>query len=210
MADDPIDEEFDEEEIDVDLEGEDLEGELVEDLEEVLVEAVLEDEEDEEAAADAALAARPKREDEEDEEEDLNPDDVEADLDAILKDRIAAADDDEEDDEEVVPEPRAPADIAEGVTPKKANEFMCTGCFLLVNRGQFGAPGSMHCPVGEAECPAILHIESGALDRQVKAATKKAPAKKAPTKPAPAKKAAAKAPAKKAAAKKAPAKKAKN
>jgi len=179
MADDPIDEEFDEEEIDVDLEGEDLEGELVEDLEEVLVEAVLEDEEDEEAAADAALAARPKREDEEDEEEDLNPDDVEADLDAILKDRIAAADDDEEDDEEVVPEPRAPADIAEGVTPKKANEFMCTGCFLLVNRGQFGAPGSMHCPVGEAECPAILHIESGALDRQVKAATKKAPAKKA-------------------------------
>jgi hypothetical protein len=210
MADDPIDEEFDEEEIDVDLEGEDLEGELVEDLEEVLVEAVLEDEEDEEAAADAALAARPKREDEEDEEEDLNPDDVEADLDAILKDRIAAADDDEEDDEEVVPEPRAPADIAEGVTPKKANEFMCTGCFLLVNRGQFGAPGSMHCPVGEAECPAILHIESGALDRQVKAAIKKAPAKKAPTKPAPAKKAAAKAPAKKAAAKKAPAKKAKN
>ena len=210
MADDPIDEEFDEEEIDVDLEGEDLEGELVEDLEEVLVEAVLEDEEDEEAAADAALAARPKREDEEDEEEDLNPDDVEADLDAILKDRIAAADDDEEDDEEVVPEPRAPADIAEGVTPKKANEFMCTGCFLLVNRGQFGAPGSMHCPVGEAECPAILHIESGALDRQVKAASKKAPAKKASAKPAPAKKAAAKAPAKKAAAKKAPAKKAKS
>ncbi len=208
MADDPIDEEFDEEEIDVDLEGEDLEGELVEDLEEVLVDVVLE-EEDEEAVADAALAARPKREDEDDEEEDLNPDDVEADLDAILKDRIAAADDDEEDDEEVVPEPRAPADIAEGVTPKKANEFMCTGCFLLVNRGQFGAPGSMHCPVGEAECPAILHIESGALDRQAKAATKKAPVKKSPAKPAPAKKAAAKAPVKKAAAKKAPAKKAK-
>jgi len=209
MADDPIDEEFDEEEIDVDLEGEDLEGELVEDLEEVLVDVVLE-EEDEEAVADAALAARPKREDEDDEEEDLNPDDVEADLDAILKDRIAAADDDEEDDEEVVPEPRAPADIAEGVTPKKANEFMCTGCFLLVNRGQFGAPGSMHCPVGEAECPAILHIESGALDRQVKAATKKAPVKKSPARPAPAKKAAAKAPAKKAAAKKAPSKKAKS
>ena len=130
-----------------------------------------------------------------------------------------------------MPEPRAPADIAEGVTPKKANEFMCTGCFLLVNRGQFGAPGSMHCPVGEAACPAIDHIESGALDRQVKAAAKrqaaKAPTKaptKAPAKPAkasaktptkaPAKpavkataKAVAKAPAK-AAAKKAPAKKA--
>jgi len=210
MADDPIEEEFDEEEIDVDLEGEDLEGELVEDLEEVLVDAVLEDEEDEEAVADAALAARPKREDEDDEEEDLNPDDVEADLDAILKDRIAAADDDEEDDEEVVPEPRAPADIAEGVTPKKANEFMCTGCFLLVNRGQFGSPGSMHCPVGEAVCPAIAHIESGALDRQVKAAAKKAPAKKAPAKTVAAKKPVTKAPVKKAPAKKSSAKKAKS
>ena len=134
MADDPIDEEFDEEEIDVDIEGEDLEGELVEDLEEVLADdVVLDDDDEDEAAADAALAARPKREDEEEEEEDLNPDDVEADLDAILKDRIAAADDDEEEDEEVVPEPRAPADIAEGVTPKKANEFMCTGCFLLLS-----------------------------------------------------------------------------
>ncbi len=208
MADDPIEEEFDEEEIDVDLEGEDLEGDLVEDLEEVLVDVVVEDEEDEEAAADAALAARPKREDEDDEEEDLNPDDVEADLDAILKDRIAAADDEEEEDEEVVPEPRAPADIAEGVTPKKANEFMCTGCFLLVNRGQFGSPGSMHCPVGEAECPAIVHIESGALDRQVKAATKKAPAKKVPAKTVVSKKPAAKAPVKKAPIKKAPVKKA--
>jgi len=131
---------------------------------------------------------------------------------------------DEDEDEEVVPEPRAPADIAEGVTPKKANEFMCTGCFLLVNRGQFGSPGAMHCPVGEAACPAIAHIESGALDRQVKAAAKKqapkAPAKtsakaavKAPAKSAakpPAKAAAKKAPAKKAPAKKAPAKKAKS
>jgi hypothetical protein len=127
-----------------------------------------------------------------------------------------------------VPEPRAPADIAEGVTPKKANEFMCTGCFLLVNRGQFGSPGAMHCPVGEAACPAIAHIESGALDRQVKAASKKqapkapakAPAKtsakaavKAPAKSAakpPAKAAAKKAPAKKAPAKQTPAKKAKS
>lgn len=196
MADDPIEEKFDEEEIDVDLEGEDLA--------EVLDDVVVEDEEDEEAVADAALAARPKREDEDDEEEDLNPDDVEADLDAILKDRIAAADDEEEEDEEVVPEPRAPADIAEGVTPKKANEFMCAACFLLVNRGQFGSPGSMHCPVGEAECPAIVHIESGALDRQVKAATKKAPAKKVAAKTV-----VAKAPVTKARAKKAPAQKAK-
>ncbi|MFM8863099.1 MAG: DUF4193 family protein, partial [Acidimicrobiia bacterium] len=100
------------------------------------------------------------------------PDDVEADLDEILKDRIAATDEEEEDEEEVVPEPRgAVAEIAEGVTPRKANEFTCTGCFLLVNRGQFGPPGAMHCPVGEAECPAVVLIESGALDTPVAAAS---------------------------------------
>lgn len=80
-------------------------------------------------------------------------------------------DEDEEDEEEVVPEPRgASTDIAEGVTPKKANEFTCTGCFLLVNRGQFGPRGAMHCPVGEAECPALTLIESGALDTPVRTA----------------------------------------
>lgn len=230
MADDPIDEEFDEE--DLVLEDEELEGDLDEelavglddDLDVEIEGAEAVEEEDAEAEIDAALAARPKREEEEDEEEDINPDDVEADLDEILKDRIAATDDDEDDEEEVAPEPRnAVTEIAEGVTPRKANEFTCTGCFLLVTRGQFGPPGAMQCPVGEAECPAIVLIESGALDTPVtsstpsrstsktsgskntraSAATKKsgaAPAK-SPTK-APAKKA----PAKKAPAKKAPAK----
>ena len=73
----------------------------------------------------------------------------------------AAADDDEDEDEEVVPEPKSAAEVAEGVTPKKANEFMCTGCFLLVNAGQFGPPGQRTCPVGEAVCPAIEKLEKG-------------------------------------------------
>ena len=207
MADEPTDEEFDVADIDVELDGEEIDDELDGALEDDIegADVVLEDEEDDEEV-DAALASRPKREDEDDDEEDVNPDDVEADLDAILKDRIAAADDDDEDEEEVAPEPRSTTDIAEGVTPKKANEFTCTGCFLLVNRGQFGAAGNMHCPVGEAECPAIALIESGKLDTPAKKAATKGAAK-SDTKPAAKKsasksvaKAPAKSPAKKAAA----------
>ena len=33
-------------------------------------------------------------------------------------------------------------------------------CFLLVNAGQFGPPGSVTCPVGEAVCP-IEKLEKG-------------------------------------------------
>ena len=91
-------------------------------------------------------------------EEVVDPDDVEADLDAILKDRIAAPDDDEDEDEVEVVDTRAP-ETPDGVTPKKANEFTCPGCFLLVNRGQFGPADNMTCPVGEAECPAIAQLQ---------------------------------------------------
>ena len=100
--------------------------------------------------------------------------------------------DSDEEDDDVVPETRSATDLAEGVTPKKANEFTCTGCFLLVNRGQFGPEGALHCPVGEAVCPAIEQLESS--PPVVKVATAKAnpPAKSSPAKAAaPAKKAAA-------------------
>jgi hypothetical protein len=96
----------------------------------------------------------------EEDDEVADPDDVEADLDAILKVRIAAADDEEDEDEAEVVDKNAP-EAPDGVTPKKANEFVCTGCFLLVNRGQFGPPGSMTCPVGEADCPAIAQLSKG-------------------------------------------------
>jgi hypothetical protein len=164
MADDePIDdEEFDaegleDEELAEDLDDEELaEDPLVvaDDDEGVVVDEAADDDEEE------AAPARPKA-DEEDDDDEVDPDDVEADLDAILKDRIAAADDDDDEDEEVAPEPKSAAEVAEGVTPKKANEFMCTGCFLLVNAGQFGPPGQRTCPVGEAVCPAIEQLEKG-------------------------------------------------
>ena len=174
---------------------------LDDDLEDVVIE-VAEDAEDEE---DETLPARPKREDEDDDEDEVDPDDVEADLDAILKDRIAAADDEDDEDEDVVVETRSATDIAEGVSPKKANEFTCTGCFLLVNRGQFGPDDAMHCPVGESVCPAIEQLRAvpaapaKTQNRKSSTPVKAAATKAAPTKAAPTKAAAPKAPAAKAA-----------
>jgi len=166
MADDDIDDEefegeldadeIDEEEIldeaDGDDAGDDFDDDAVADTDVVA---------DEEAApaAEAAPKARKKRDDEEDDDDEADPDDVEADLDTILKDRIAANEDDDEDEELEEQAPRTAGETADGVQPKKANEFMCTGCFLLVNAAQFGPPGHLECPVGEAVCPAMKLVE---------------------------------------------------
>ncbi|MGZ4682338.1 MAG: DUF4193 family protein [Acidimicrobiales bacterium] len=168
MADDDvIDNDFDggiEPDLDVDvdeLDEEDLEVVVDDD-------AVLPVDDDEVLVADPAIevdeepAPRGRKkvvgdEEVEDDDEVADPDDVEADLDAILKVRIAAADDDEDEDEAEVIDKSAP-ETPDGVTPKKANEFVCTGCFLLVNRGQFGPADNMTCPVGEADCPAIVQL----------------------------------------------------
>src|SRR5690606_3655851 len=116
------------------------------------------DEEDEE------VAPAPKKRDEDDDEDEEAPDDVEADLDTILKDRIAASDDEGEDEEELDGPAGRPgtAEAVDGVQPKKANEFVCPGCFLLVNPGQFGPVDSMECPVGESVCPAIDRLQKQA------------------------------------------------
>lgn len=163
MADAPdIEEEFDEEdlEVEVELDDEDLAEDLDESLDDEFVEEV--DVVDEDAEADEAeVVAKPRKGEEDDDDEEVaDSDDVEADLSVILKDRIAAADDEEEEEEVDVPDTR-PGEGIDGVTPKRADEFMCTGCFLLVNRAQFGPPDSMECPMGEADCPAITRLKRG-------------------------------------------------
>jgi hypothetical protein len=165
MADDDLledDAEFDEEldvddldesEIDEDLDDV-VEDESVVDFEDDAV-ADAEDEVEEAAHAEPGARVRKKRDDEDDDEDELDPDDVEADLDTILKDRIAASDDDDEDEELEEADARAASEVADGVQPRKANEFMCPGCFLLVSPAQFGPPGRRECPVGEEVCPGI-------------------------------------------------------
>jgi hypothetical protein len=175
MADDDLDEDFDpdaiEEDIDEEVDPEAIDPDVIDDDDEIAdVDIVstdeLVEEEVEVAVVPAEPAARKKKAEEEEEDEDEDdPDDVEADLDTILKDRIAAADEDEEDDEELEVAPRV-ADTPDGVVPKRANEFMCLGCFLLVNRGQFGPENNLQCPVGESECPAMETIlQSGPVAR---------------------------------------------
>lgn len=86
--------------------------------------------------------------DDDDDDNDLRTDDdVEADLDAILRQKLVAADDippnDDEDDTAVDDK----TDGFERLQPKRPDENQCTQCFLLVRKS---APG---CPVEDDACP---------------------------------------------------------
>jgi len=154
----------DEDEV-VDEEALEAEEEILEEIPEIdpedLDEEFEELEEDDETFVDDALVvedeeepdvATPRRRvsEEEDEDEDmLAPDDVEADLDTILKDRLVTADETNEDEDD-----EAEADDRGGesdrLQPKRADEQLCSRCFLLVRRN---AP---NCPVGDDSCPLFL------------------------------------------------------
>ncbi len=85
----------------------------------------------------APVKAKRDDDDEEDEdEEEADPDDVEADLDAILKDRIAAAEEEEDDEEEEAPEPEESGDGTGRIQPKRPGEFVCQSCFLVKHPSQ--------------------------------------------------------------------------
>ncbi len=126
------------------LDEEDLDDEALEDEDFVaLDDDFVADEEEEEDDTSGPVRRVVSGEEEDEDEEMLAPDDVEADLDTILKDRMVAADD--EDDEDDEPEERGEA--ADRLQPKRADEQLCPSCFLLVRQG---APG---CPVGDDDCP---------------------------------------------------------
>jgi hypothetical protein len=134
--------EFDEEA----LEADDVDPEVLEEeLEEegfVLVDEdddalVVEDEEEEDDADDRGprVVVPPTGEDEDDDEDLVDPDDVEADLDTILKDRLVAADDEApDDDEENEVDDRG--DPVDRIAPKRPDEFVCQSCFLLKSPNQ--------------------------------------------------------------------------
>jgi hypothetical protein len=88
-----------------------------------------------------------KASDDDDDDDDMRTeDDVEADLDAILREKLTAADDSpEEDEEDVVVDDKT--DGMERLQPRRPDETQCTQCFLLVRNS---APG---CPVEDDACP---------------------------------------------------------
>ncbi len=148
--DDPDDDDLDE----ADLDDVDLDDNLVVDLDDSadLLEDDADDEEDEDEEEKAP--ARPAGEDDDDEEPD--PDDVEADLDTILKDRLDSSED-EEDDEEEAAAPVTP-ETGERVTPKREDEWTCEGCFLIVSARMFGRRSNPQCPSGEDPCPSLARL----------------------------------------------------
>ena len=158
MADDevPEGEEFEEEvgidavepeEIDEDALEEDFEVLGDEDAllgEDELAADALEEEDEEES--DAAAPRRRVSEDEDEDEDLLTPDDVEADLDTILKDRLVTADESADDEDEQAEVDDRGGD-SDRLQPKRPDEQLCQRCFLLVRRN---AP---NCPVGDDACP---------------------------------------------------------
>jgi hypothetical protein len=142
-------EEFDDEEIEDEVEADD---DLVLDVEadDVLDDDLAVEADDDLAVIDApdAVVVAPvgrrkgagedgDSEDEDDEnldlEEELHPDDVEEPLDAILAERTAAERIDE-DEAELEDEELEPDDRAEGggrIVPRRDDEFLCRSCFLV-------------------------------------------------------------------------------
>ena len=126
---------------DIVADGDDLEGDTL--AEEEVVEPV----------ANIATAAEPRADDEEDEDgidldEELHPDDVEAPLDALLKERTATAK--LEDEEEEVEEEEVELDDRGGegptkIMPRRAGEFLCSSCFLVLPRNQLVDEERMLC-----------------------------------------------------------------
>ena len=149
MAADDIDpEELD----DVEIDADDLAPEeLVDDeLEEGEFELIDGDDVDDDVADDdddsmGATVVRRANDDDEDEEDLLTADDVEEDLDKILKDKLATEELAPEDEEEVEVDDRSAGD--DRLQPKRPDEQLCTSCFLLVRDS---AP---ICPVGDDSCP---------------------------------------------------------
>lgn len=140
----------------------DLEGEEIDDLEELELDepiheeddddAMLDDEDDDEDEDDdnnmGATIVRKPDDDDDDDDDMVAPDDVEEDLSKILKDRLASEELPAEEDEVPENEERSVGD--DELQPKRADELMCSSCFLLVRKN---AP---MCPIGDDACPVFV------------------------------------------------------
>ncbi|MGH9211771.1 MAG: DUF4193 family protein [Acidimicrobiales bacterium] len=139
------------EEIDEDLVDDDVAADDDDDDDFVEADDEVEEEEEVEAVvAPVPAPAKPRRanddEEEEEDEDDVSDDDVEADLDTILKDRIAAqpVDDDDEEDE-AQPEADDRSDGSGRIQPRRPGEFVCQSCFLVKHPSQLADSDSMLC-----------------------------------------------------------------
>jgi len=150
-TDDLGDEEIADDDLDDDLDL-DLDDDIVAETDD-LETAVIAEDAVVEPVANVVTAAEPRADDEEDEDgidldEELHPDDVEAPLDALLKERTAVAK--LEDDEEELEEEEVEIDDRSGegptkILPRRPGEFLCSSCFLVLPRNQLVDEARMLC-----------------------------------------------------------------
>ena len=140
-----------ESEIEIDLEGDEIDGLEELELDEPLIEddddALLDDDDDDDESMGATIVRKPG-DDDDDDDDMVAPDDVEEDLSQILKDRLASEDLPAEEDEVPDSEERSTGD--DELQPKRADELLCSSCFLLVRKN---AP---MCPIGDDACPVFV------------------------------------------------------
>jgi hypothetical protein len=137
-------------ELEIDLDGDEIDDleelELDEPLTEDDDDALLDDEDDDDSMG--ATIVRKPGDDDDDDDDMVAPDDVEEDLSKILKDRLASEDLPAEEDEVPDNEERSTGD--DELQPKRADELLCSSCFLLVRKN---AP---MCPIGDDACPVFV------------------------------------------------------
>ena len=138
-------------ELEIDLDGDEIDDleelELDEPLTEDDDDALLDDEDDDDDSMGATIVRKPGDDDEADDDM-VAPDDVEEDPSKILKDRLASEDLPAEEDEVPDNEERSTGD--DELQPKRADELLCSSCFLLVRKN---AP---MCPIGDDACPVFI------------------------------------------------------
>jgi Domain of unknown function (DUF4193) len=150
--------EIDEEDLDEDLAGDDL---AADDLDEDVEADVLDD--DLEIATEVPVpvvtddiatttaAATETAEDDDDDvldlDEELHPDDVEAPLDTLLQERTASAtlEDDEEEVEDDELDIDERGDGPTRIVPRRADEFLCKSCFLVLPRRRLADEERQFC-----------------------------------------------------------------
>lgn len=131
------DEDIEQVELDEPDADEEADGEFDSEIESPLDDDVIGDDDadnDDNETDDVPTRTRKKgRDDDDDDDEMLSPDDVEADLDTILKDRLVTADDDDDDDDdEQAPRTKRSNQETDAIQPRRKGEVQCPVCFLLV------------------------------------------------------------------------------
>ena len=99
------------------------------------------DEDEDEDEDDEASRPRARKVSDDDDDDDEEEEDVEADLDEILRGRLATEEDDEDDDAAVVNEGTKPGTV----NTRKSDEFVCGICFMVVADKQT----ELACPMGD-------------------------------------------------------------